>query len=69
MQSDPGPNLCRSAPPDTKSHYWKVIMKRFLHIWTMILNPKQEFSQPEENIFGDSESASSLNVQVLTDKS
>ncbi len=56
MQSDPGPNLCRSAPPDTKSHYWKVIMKRFLHIWTMILNPKQESSQPEENIFGDSES-------------
>ncbi len=45
MQSDPGPNLCRSAPPDTKSHYWKVIMKRFLHIWTMILNPKQEFNR------------------------
>ncbi len=35
----------------------------------MILNPKQEFSQPEENIFRDSESASSLNVQVLTDES
>ncbi len=69
MQSDPGPNLCHSAPPDTKAHYWKVIMKRFLHIRTMILNPKQEFSQPEENIFRDSESASSLNVQVLTDES
>ncbi len=50
MQSDPGPNLCRSAPPDTKSHYWKVIMKRFLHIWTMILNPKQEFSQEKTSL-------------------
>lgn len=69
MQSDPGPNLCYSAPPDTKAHYWKVIMKRFLHIRTMILNPKQEFSQPEENIFRDSESVSFLNVQVLMDES
>lgn len=69
MQSDPRPSLCHSPPPDTKAHYWKVIMKRFLHIRTMILNSKQEFSEPEENIFRDSESASSLNVQVLTDES
>lgn len=48
MQSDPGPNLCHSAPPDTKAHYGKGIMKRFLHISTMILNSKQEFSEPEK---------------------
>jgi len=48
MQSDPGPNLCHSAPPDTKAHYQKVIMERFLHIRTMILNSKQEFSEPEK---------------------